>query len=144
MGVNLPAGLAVALGILVLLPLAAVAVGRRWRDPPRERWGISPERLAAAGNTPELVAYRRRIELGVADPRKEAVVNRPRPPVTRVIFVFWLCLATIVLGVSLYARTWLLCFYGIYWYLHAYLHSPWQVLRLRSRAEAAVVANAAD
>ncbi len=73
---NLPAGLAVALGILVLLPLAAVAVGPRWRDPPRERWGISPERLAAAGNTPELVAYRRRIELGVADPRKEAVVNR--------------------------------------------------------------------
>ena len=173
MSVNLPAGLAVALGILVLLPLAAVAVGRRWRDPPRERWGISPERLAAAGNTPELVAYRRRIELGVADPRKEAVVNRairtgtaaphelraatrelarlrveeldrPRPPVTRVIFVFWLCLATIVLGVSLYARTWLLCFYGIYWYVHAYLHSPWQVRRLRSRAEAAVVANAAD
>jgi hypothetical protein len=54
--VNLPAGLAVALGIRVLLPLAAVAVGRRWRDPPRERWGISPERLAAAANTPELAA----------------------------------------------------------------------------------------
>ena len=44
-----------------------VAVGRRWRDPPRERWGISPERLAAAANTPELIAYRRTIELGVAD-----------------------------------------------------------------------------
>jgi hypothetical protein len=74
--VNLPAGLAVAIAILVLFPLAATAVGRRWRDPPPEKWGIPPERLAAAANSPELIAYRRRIELGVADPRKEAVVNR--------------------------------------------------------------------
>ena len=61
MSVNLPAGLAVALGILVLLPLAAVAVG--------------------------------------------PALARP---------------------------------------VHAYLHSPWHARRLRSRAEAAVVANAAD
>ena len=73
---NLPAGLAVAVAILVLFPLAAVAVGRRWRDPPRERWGIPPETLAAAANTPELVAYRRRIALGITDPRVEAVVHR--------------------------------------------------------------------
>jgi len=29
-------------------------------------------------------------------------------------------------------------------YVHAYLHSAWRARRLRSRAEAAVVANAAD
>jgi hypothetical protein len=170
--VNLPVGLVIALGILTLLPLAAVAVGRRWRDPPRERWGIPPERLAAAANTPELVAYRRRIELGVADPRTEAVVNRAirtgtaappelraatrelarlriaglgRPrPLTRVILVFWVCLATAVAGVGLYARAWFVCAYSLYWYVQAYLASPWYVRRLRSRAEAAVVANAAD
>ena len=72
---DLPAGLAVAVGILVLLPLAALAVERRWHDPPRERWGIPAERLAAARNSPELVAYRRRIALGL-DPRKAAVVDR--------------------------------------------------------------------
>jgi hypothetical protein len=169
--VNLAAGLAVALAILVLLPLAAVAVGRRWRDPPPERWGIPPDRLAAAANTPELVAYRRRIELGVADPRKEAVVNRAirtgtaappelragtrelaelrieelsrrRPPV-RVRFAIWVCLATVLVGVSVAARTWFLCLYGVAWYVRAYLASPWYERRLRGRAEAAVVANAA-
>jgi hypothetical protein len=74
--VNLPEGLAIAAGIMVLLPLASVGVARRWRDPPQEKWGISRERLAAAANTPELIAYRRRIELGVADPRKATVVDR--------------------------------------------------------------------
>ena len=168
---NLPAGLAVAIGILVLVPLVAVAVGRRWRDPPRERWGISPESLAAAANTPELVAHRRRIELGVADPRKEAVVNRAirtgtaappelraatralaelrideldRPrPVAPVFFVFWLCLVTVLVVIGAYARSWLLLVYGVIWGVRAYLESPWYVRRLRSRAEAAVVANAA-
>ena len=170
---NLPAGLAVALGILVLLPLAAVAVGRRWRDPPRERWGIPPESLAAAANTytPELVAYRRRIERGVAEPRKEVVVNRAirtgtaAPPElqaatrelarlridelsrrhrsTGVIFTCWVCLATVVFGVGVYTRTWFLCAYSLIWYARAYPSSPWNVRRLRSRAEAAVVANAA-
>ena len=168
---NLPAGLAVAIGILVLVPLIAVAVGRRWHDPPRERWGISPEGRAAAANTPELVAYRRKIELGVADPRKEAVVNRAirtgtaappelraatrelaelrvdeldRPrPLARVIFVFWLCLAIALVGISVYARSWLVVVYSVVWCVRAYRASPWYARRLRSRAEAAVVANAA-
>jgi hypothetical protein len=169
--VNLPAGLAVAVGILVLLPLASVAVGRRWRDPPRERWGIPRERLVAAADTPELVAYRRRIELGVADPRKEAVVNRAirtgtaAPPELRAatrelaglriteldrrrprtwIFALWLCLATVVLAVGALARTWFLAAYSFLWFARAYLHSPWYVRRLRGRAEAAMVANAPD
>jgi hypothetical protein len=169
--VNLPSGLAVAMGILVLVPLVAVAVGRRWRDPPRERWGISPEGRAAAANTPELVAYRRKIELGVADPRKEAVVNRAirtgtaappelrtatrelaelrideldRPrPLARVMFMFWLCFATVLVGISVYARAWLVCVYSLIWCFRAYLASPWYVRRLQSRAEAAMVANAA-
>ena len=29
-------------------------------------------------------------------------------------------------------------------YVHAYLHGPWRARRLRSRAETAAVANAAD
>ena len=170
---NLPAGLAVALAILVLIPLAAVAVGRRWRDPPREKWGISPETLAAAANTPELVAYRRRIELGVAaDPRKEAVVNRAirtgtaAPPElraatrelamlrieelgrlrlrSRVSFGFWLSIATVMFGVGVYARAWFLPIYSGMWFVRAYLASPWNARRLRTRAEAAIVANAAE
>jgi hypothetical protein len=124
--VNLPAGLAVALAILVLLPLAAVAVGRRWRDPPPEKWGIPAQARVAAANTPQLIAYRRRIALGVADPRKSAVVDRAistgtaAPPelraatrelamlrideldrrvrTTRVTFGIWVVLAAVVLG----------------------------------------------
>ena len=170
---NLPAGLAVATGILVLVPLASVAVGRRWRDPPPERWGIPRERLAAAAaNSPELVAYRRRIELGVADPRLEAKVNRAirtgtaAPPELRaatrelaalrmdeldrrnrrprVMFVLWLCLATVVLSVGVFAQVWILAAYSGLWFVRAYLHSPWYVRSLRARAEAAVVANALE
>jgi hypothetical protein len=169
--VNLPAGLAVALGILTVLPLAAVAVGRRWRDPPPERWGISPERRAAAANSPELIAYRRRIELGIADPRNEAVVNQAiragtaAPPELRaatrelaglrtgeldrrlrkagVWFAFWIVLGTVLLGVGAFARSRSLCVYGVLSYIRAYLGSPWQLRQLRARAESAVVANAA-
>ena len=97
----------------------------------------------------------RAIQNGTAAPRelraatrelarlRVAELDRPRPPVTRVIFVFWLCLATIVLGVSLYARTWVLCFYGVY---SVRPRLPAQSLAraaAASRAEAAVVANAA-
>ena len=167
---NLPVGLAVVVVILVGFPLAAVAVGRRWRDPPRAKWGISAESLAAAANTPELVAYRRRIELGVAHPRKEAVVNRairtgtPAPPElraatrelatlrieeldrlrprSRVISAFWLCFATVVIAVGVYARSWFLPIYSGIWLVRAHLASPSQLRRLRRRAEAAVVANA--
>jgi hypothetical protein len=134
--------------------------------------GISPEALAAAANTPELVAYRRRIELGVADPRKEAVVERairtgtaappelraatrelaalridelsPPRPRARVRFAIPLFLTTVVVGVGVLARSWAFCLYGGFWAVRAYLASPWYARRLRSRAEAAVVANAAD
>ena len=147
---DLPAGLAVAVGILVLLPLAALAVERRWHDPPRERWGIPAERLAAARNSPELVAYRRRIALGL-DPRKAAVVDRAvqtgtaappelraaaqemarlrieeldrRRPVRRTVFALWLAIALLflVLGVYLAVRR------GA-WYLLVY--SVWPLTRM--------------
>jgi hypothetical protein len=171
--VNLPAGLAIATGILVLLPLVSVGVGRRWRDPPRERWGISRERLeAAAAQSPELVAHRRRIELGVADPRLEAKVNRAirtgtaAPPELRtatrelaalridgidrgnrhgrVMFALWLGLATAMLAVGVFGRTSFLAVYSGLWFVRAYLHSPWYVRWRRGRAEAAVVANAPE
>ena len=169
---NLPAALAIAAGILVLLPLVSVAVGRRWRDPPPERWGISRERLTAAANSPELVAYRRRIELGVADPRLEAKVNQAirtgtaAPPElraatrelaalrieeidrgnrhVRVMFALWLGLATAVLAVGVFGRTTFLAVYSGVFFLRAYLHSPWYARWRRGRAEAAVVANAPE
>jgi hypothetical protein len=65
--VNLPEDLAIALGIVVVLPMGAVGLARRWRDPPPEKWGIPAEARAAAANTPELIAYRPRIEPGVAE-----------------------------------------------------------------------------
>jgi hypothetical protein len=74
--VSLPAGLAVVAAIFVVLPLGAVWASKRWRDPPREKWGIPPERLAAARNSPELVAYRRRIELGVGHGPAATAVTR--------------------------------------------------------------------
>jgi hypothetical protein len=51
--VNLPAGLAVVVGILVVFPLVAVWVSRFWRDPPPAKWGLTPEQRAAAANSPE-------------------------------------------------------------------------------------------
>ncbi len=62
--------------ILVVLPLAATWASRFWRDPPREKWGIPPDALAAARNTPELVEHRRRIELDVTHGPRLAAVNR--------------------------------------------------------------------
>jgi hypothetical protein len=71
-----PAGLTLAAAILVLFPLAAVWLAGRWRDPPREKWGIPAEQLAAARTSPELIAYRRRIELGVSHGPAATAVTR--------------------------------------------------------------------
>jgi hypothetical protein len=106
----------------------------------------------------------------VADPRKEAVVNRairtgtPAPPElraatrelarlrieeldrlrrrNRVVSALWLGFATVVIAVGMYARAWFLPIYSGIWLVRGYLASPWYLRRLRSRAEAAVVANA--
>jgi hypothetical protein len=49
-----------------------------------------------------------------------------------------------MVGIGAFTRTWFVCGYGLFWYVRAYPSSPWHARRLRSRAEAAVVANAAD
>jgi len=68
--------------------------------------------------------------------------RRNRRP--RVMFVLWLCLATGVLSVGVFAQVWILAAYSGLWFVRAYLHSPWYVRSLRARAEAAVVANALE
>jgi hypothetical protein len=62
--------------ILVALPLGAVVLAGRWRDPPRERWGIPQAERDAAADTPELAEYRIRREHGLRDERRCTQVVR--------------------------------------------------------------------
>jgi hypothetical protein len=167
---DLPVGLAVVVGILVVLPLLAVVASHRWRDPPREKWGLSAERRDAARNSPELAAYRRRIELGVSyGPRATAVdraiaqgIEAPpelraaahelaqlkvreidaQLPRLRTTFVGWLVLTVAMVVVGIVGRIWFLSLYSIVWVSHAVAASPYLARRRRSRAAAAVAANA--
>jgi hypothetical protein len=46
--VDLPAGVVVVVVILVVFPLVAMWASRFWRDPPPEKWGLSPEQRRRA------------------------------------------------------------------------------------------------
>jgi hypothetical protein len=163
-------GIAVAVAILVLLPLGAVWASQRWRDPPRAKWGIPAKQLDAARNSPELVAHRRRIELGVSyGPRATAVeraiskgIEAPpelraathelaqervreidaRLPRLRTAFAGWLVLTAVMLVVGIVGRVWFLSLYSILWVGRAVAASPYLARKRRGRAEAAVAANA--
>lgn len=163
-------GLAVAATILVVLPLGAVWASHRWRDPPRSRWGISPEQLNTARNTPELIAHRRRIELGVSAGPREAAVNRAiakgvaappelraaahelaqvkvreldaQLPKRRLVVAGWLLMMAVMIVVGVVGRTWFLVLYSIIWGGRAVAASPYLLRKRRDRAVAAVAANA--
>lgn len=167
---DLPVGLAVVVGILVVLPLLAVVASHRWRDPPREKWGISPRQRDAARNSPELVAYRRRIELGVSyGPRATAVdraiakgiaaapelraavhelaqvkvreIDAALPGLRRA-FVGWLVVTAVMIVAGIVGRVWFLGAYSIMWLSRAVTYSPYLARKRRERAVAAVAANA--
>ncbi|HEY6746423.1 MAG TPA: hypothetical protein VI357_11995 [Mycobacteriales bacterium] len=163
-------GLAVAATILVVLPLGAVWASHHWRDPPRSKWGIPPERLDAARNSPELVAYRRRIELGVNSGPREAAVNRAiakgieappelraatyelaqakvreidaELPKRRLVAAGWLLMMVVMIVVGVVGRTWFLVLYSFIWGGRAVAASPYLLRKRRDRAVAAVAANA--
>jgi hypothetical protein len=163
-------GVVIAVAILVVLPLGAVWASHRWRDPPRSKWGIPQAQLDAARNSPELVAYKRRIELGVNFGPREAAVNRAiakgieappelraathelaqvrvqeldaQLPKLRVAFAGWLAITAVMIVVGIVGRVWFLSLYSIVWVSRAVMDSPYLARKRRDRAQAAVVANA--
>lgn len=74
MGVGI--GTVVAVGILVVLPLAAVWVAGRWRDPPRERWALTARPEQEALSAPGLAEYRIRRAYGLRDEARWTAVRR--------------------------------------------------------------------
>jgi hypothetical protein len=168
MGIGL--GIVVAVAILVLLPLGAVWASHHWRDPPPEKWGLRPEQLAAARNSPELVTYRRRIELGVTHgPRATAVdqaiakgIAAPpelrtaarelagirireldaQLPRGRVVFALWMGMVAVMVVVAIVSHVWFGLVWAVIWGARGFAASPYLIRRQRRRAEAAVAANA--
>jgi hypothetical protein len=170
--VGIGLGVVVAIAILVLLPLGAVWAAGRWRDPPRERWGIPAERREAAANTAEMTEFRFRQRLGVADDRKwmaaQKAINRglAAPAELRAATHelaerrvaeldrrlarsrAWLAWLLAVVGAwiaAVYlARHGLdiLLLYAAIWTVRAAGESPWWLRRVHARAVAAVAANA--
>jgi hypothetical protein len=164
------AGLAVAVAILVVLPLGAVWASHHWRDPPRSKWGIPAEQRDAARNSPELIAYRRRIELGVSFGPREAAVNRAiakgieappelraathelaqltvreidaQLPRRRLVAAGWLLLMVVMIVVGIVGRSRFLVLYSFLWGARAVAASPYLLRKRRDRAVAAVAANA--
>lgn len=170
MGIDL--GIAVAVAILVLFPLAAVWLAGHWRDPPRERWGIPAERLRAAADTAEMTEYRLRLRLGLNDERKwvaarkaisrgvaapaelrsathelaeRAVADMDRRLARDRPWLIWVVAMAAAWGAASYlARHGILIMlaYALLGSVRVFAESPWWLRRVRRRAEAAVVANA--
>ena len=69
-------GLAVVAGLLLVLPVAAVWLAGRWRDPPPERWGPSERDVRLAAADPLLARHRLRAELGLLDDRRWNAARR--------------------------------------------------------------------
>ena len=69
-------GVAVVLAILLVLPVAAVWLAGRWKDPPRSRWGASErDRRLAAGDL-GLAELRIRRAYGLRDEDRWRAVHR--------------------------------------------------------------------
>lgn len=165
-------GVVVAVAILVLLPLGAVWAAGRWRDPPRERWGIPAEQREAAANTAEMTEFRFRQRLGLTDDRRwtaaQRAVNRRvaapadlRPAVhelagrsvadldrrlaRRRSWLTWLVAMAagwVAAGYLAFHGVEVMLGYALLWSVRAAGASPWWLRRVRARAEAAVAANA--
>lgn len=163
-------GVVVAVAILVLLPLGALWASHHWRDPPPEKWGLRPEQLAAARNSPELITYRRRIELGVTHGPRATAVNQAiakgiaAPPElraaarelagirireldavvprSRVVFALWIAMVAVMVVVAIVGHVWFGLIWVVIWSARAFAASPYLIRRQRQRAEAAVAANA--
>lgn len=73
---GLEIGTVVAAGILLGLPLAAVWVAGQWRDPPRERWALTPRPEQEALSAPGLAEYRIRRGHGIRDEARWTAVRR--------------------------------------------------------------------
>jgi hypothetical protein len=168
--VGIELGVVVAVAILVLLPLGALWASQHWRDPPPEKWGLRPEQLAAARNSPELVTYRRRIELGVTHGPRATAVNQAiakgiaappelraaarelagirireldaRLPRSRVVFALWIGMVAIMVVAAIVVHVWIGLVWAVIWGARGFVASPYLVRRQRRRAEAAVAANA--
>lgn len=69
-------GAIVAVAILVALPLAAVWLAGRWRDPPEERWALTPRPEQEALSEPGLAEFRIRREFGLRDEKRWSAVRR--------------------------------------------------------------------
>lgn len=67
---------AVVTAVLLGLPLVAVWVAGRWRDPPRERWALSPRPEQEALSEPGLAEFRIRRGYGIRDEARWTAVRR--------------------------------------------------------------------
>lgn len=67
---------AVVAAVLVGLPLVAVWLAGRWRDPPRERWALTPRPEQEALSEPGLAEFRIRREQGLRDEARWSAVRR--------------------------------------------------------------------
>jgi hypothetical protein len=85
----------VALAVLVLLPLAAVWLAGRWRDPPRDRWALTAPAAQEELSAPGLAEFRIRRTHGIRDESRWAAVRRavdrgePAPPDLRPAAAEW-------------------------------------------------------
>jgi len=170
--VGIELGVGVAVAILVVLPLGAVWLAGRWRDPPRERWAIPAERREAAANTAEMTEFRFRQRLGLNDDRKwmvaqkavnrgvaapaelrpatrelaeRAVVDLDRRMARRRSWPTWLVATAGAWGAAVYLALHgvpVMLAYAVIWSVRAGGASPWWLRRVRGRAAAAVLANA--
>jgi hypothetical protein len=69
-------GFVVVTALLVLLPVVAVWVAGRWRDPPREKWGPSDKDRRLADGDLGLAEFRIRREFGLRDESRWQSVDR--------------------------------------------------------------------
>jgi hypothetical protein len=159
-------GVVVVVAILVLLPLGAMVLARRGRDPPRDRWGLErPDPTADPG----VAEFRIRRQYGLRDERRWEQVRRavvrgdPAPddlrPAARDYAEAMLAaldaqrrppswlpvtLAVVgltVVGVMLVLRPWLGLTYLLYWAAFMLPHTGWVQRRQRGRYESALTAN---
>jgi hypothetical protein len=159
---------AVALAVLVLLPLGAVWLAGRWRDPPRDRWALKPRK--PPGEDLEFAEYRLRREYGLRDEGRWTAVRRAvdrgeaAPPDLRPAVAAW---AGVVLArrpsrLRFSVRAWVgsvvlmagyltvvglllgagrTVVFAIYAVVVVAIHNPWTARRRRTNAETALRVN---
>lgn len=167
-----PVATVVVAVVLIGLPLAAVWVAGRWRDPPRERWVLTPRPEQEALSEPGLAEFRIRREHGIRDETRWTAVRRAvdkgeaapadlRPaarewatavlagrelrPAAGGIRRFWLGLAwtlAVIAATAVFLQPGTAVVYGLYLLGLLAFRNPWRLRARRTRAEAALAANA--